>query len=131
MRSWTLGTRRWASQSCSHEPTCNIQYVTIMAHRSGTVKCRGCLQVVDASILKQYIFQKGFITDAAKAKRDAEAQNATLQVCWVGEVSQMFSTSAGSHLYLELAVFCSSLKAFTQMFQGSVWSLAHIINLQS
>ncbi len=42
------------------------------------VKC--CLQIVDASILKQYIFQKGFITEAAKAKREAEAQNATLQV---------------------------------------------------
>jgi hypothetical protein len=39
-----------------------------------------CLQIVDASILKQYIFQKGFITEAAKAKREAEAQNATLQV---------------------------------------------------
>ena len=89
------------------------------------------LQVVDASILKQYIFQKGFITDAAKAKRDAEAQNATLQVCWDGEGSQMFSTSAGSLLYLEIAVFCSSMKAFTQMFQGSVRSPAHIINLQS
>ncbi len=38
------------------------------------------LQIVDASILKQYIFQKGFITEAAKAKREAEAQNATLQV---------------------------------------------------
>jgi hypothetical protein len=38
------------------------------------------LQIVDPSILKQYIFQKGFITEAAKAKREAEAQNATLQV---------------------------------------------------
>ncbi|CAL5219972.1 g1909 [Coccomyxa viridis] len=40
----------------------------------------GYPQIVDASILKQYIFQKGFITEAAKAKREAEAQNATLQV---------------------------------------------------
>ena len=39
-----------------------------------------CAQIVDASVLKQYIFQKGFITEAAKAKREAEAQNATLQV---------------------------------------------------
>ena len=41
-------------------------------------------QIVDPSILKQYIFQKGFITEAAKAKREAEAQAATLQVrtCW-------------------------------------------------
>ena len=39
-----------------------------------------CPQIVDASILKQYIFQKGFITEAAKAKREAQAQNATLQV---------------------------------------------------
>ena len=38
------------------------------------------VQIVDPSILKQYIFQKGFITEAAKAKREAEAQNATLQV---------------------------------------------------
>ena len=38
-------------------------------------------QIVDPSILKQYIFQKGFVTDAAKAKREAEAQNATLQAC--------------------------------------------------
>ena len=37
-------------------------------------------QIVDPSILKQYIFQKGFITEAAKAKREAEAQAATLQV---------------------------------------------------
>ena len=34
---------------------------------------------MDPSILKQYIFQKGFVTEAAKAKREAEAQNATLQ----------------------------------------------------
>ncbi|KAK9909474.1 hypothetical protein WJX75_002828 [Coccomyxa subellipsoidea] len=40
----------------------------------------GYPQIVDPSILKQYIFQKGFITEAAKAKRDVEAQNATLQV---------------------------------------------------
>lgn len=40
----------------------------------------GYPQIVDPSILKQYIFQKGFITEAAKAKREAEAQNATLQV---------------------------------------------------
>ena len=37
-------------------------------------------QIVDPSILKQYIFQKSFITEAAKAKREAEAQAATLQV---------------------------------------------------
>ncbi len=36
-------------------------------------------QIVDPSILKQYIFQKGFVTEAAKARREAEAQNATLQ----------------------------------------------------
>ncbi len=34
---------------------------------------------MDPSILKQYIFQKGFVTEAAKARREAEAQNATLQ----------------------------------------------------
>ena len=40
-------------------------------------------KVVDASILKQYIFQKGFITEAAKLRREQEAQSATLQVCFV------------------------------------------------
>lgn len=38
------------------------------------------VQIVDPSILKQYIFQKGFITEAAKQRREAEAQSATLQV---------------------------------------------------
>ena len=38
------------------------------------------MQVVDASILKQYIFQKGFITEASKARREMEAQKSTLQV---------------------------------------------------
>ena len=50
------------------------------SHSSCNSLVRCCLQIVDASILKQYIFQKGFITEAAKAKREAEAQNATLQV---------------------------------------------------
>ncbi|KAK9805823.1 hypothetical protein WJX73_004276 [Symbiochloris irregularis] len=40
----------------------------------------GYPQIVDAAILKQYIFQKGFVTEATKARREAEAQNATLQV---------------------------------------------------
>eukprot|EP00884_Botryococcus_braunii_P011632 jgi/Botrbrau1/2046/Bobra.0047s0023.1 len=40
----------------------------------------GYPQIVDPSILKQYIFQKGFITEAAKQRREAEAQSATLQV---------------------------------------------------
>ena len=38
------------------------------------------LQVVDASILKTYIFQKGFITEGAKLRREQEAQSSTLQV---------------------------------------------------
>ena len=38
------------------------------------------MQIVDASILKQYIFQKGFITEASKARRELEAQKSTLQV---------------------------------------------------
>ena len=38
------------------------------------------MQIVDASILKTYIFQKGFITEGAKLKREQEAQNSTLQV---------------------------------------------------
>ena len=37
-------------------------------------------QIVDASVLKQYIFQKGFITEASKARRELEAQKSTLQV---------------------------------------------------
>lgn len=39
-----------------------------------------CLQIVDANILKQYIFQKGFITESAKLKREQEAASSTLQV---------------------------------------------------
>lgn len=39
------------------------------------------VQVVDANILKQYIFQKGFITESAKLKREQEAASSTLQVC--------------------------------------------------
>lgn len=38
------------------------------------------LQIVDANILKQYIFQKGFITESAKLKREQEAASSTLQV---------------------------------------------------
>ena len=38
------------------------------------------LQVIDPNILKQYIFQKGFITESAKLKREQEAASATLQV---------------------------------------------------
>jgi len=40
----------------------------------------GYPQVVEPSILKTYIFQKGFITEGAKLKRDQEAQSSTLQV---------------------------------------------------
>ena len=36
---------------------------------------------MDANILKQYIFQKGFITESAKLKREQEAASSTLQVC--------------------------------------------------
>ena len=39
------------------------------------------VQIVDASVLKQYIFQKGFITEASKARRELEAQKSTLQAC--------------------------------------------------
>ncbi len=38
------------------------------------------MQIVDANILKQYIFQKGFITESAKLKREQEAASSTLQV---------------------------------------------------
>ncbi|KAK9828491.1 hypothetical protein WJX72_000299 [[Myrmecia] bisecta] len=40
----------------------------------------GYPQIVDPSILKQYIFQKGFVTEATKLRREQEAQAATLQV---------------------------------------------------
>ncbi|KAK9834776.1 hypothetical protein WJX74_010210 [Apatococcus lobatus] len=40
----------------------------------------GYPQVADSSILKQYIFQKGFVTEATKLKREQEAANSTLQV---------------------------------------------------
>ena len=39
------------------------------------------VQIVEPSILKTYIFQKGFITEGAKLKREQEAQSSTLQVC--------------------------------------------------
>ncbi len=35
---------------------------------------------MDPLILKQYIFGKGFATEATKKKREVEAANATLQV---------------------------------------------------
>lgn len=38
------------------------------------------VQIVEPSILKTYIFQKGFITEGAKLKREREAQSSTLQV---------------------------------------------------
>ena len=47
-----------------------------------------CAQIVDASILKQYIFQKGFITEASKQRREAEAQKSTLQVRCAGCVGR-------------------------------------------
>ena len=48
--------------------------------------CAACTQVVDPLILKQYIFGKGFATEATKKKREAEAQQATLQVGgWLSE----------------------------------------------
>ncbi|GAB4823488.1 hypothetical protein N2152v2_010534 [Parachlorella kessleri] len=40
----------------------------------------GFPQIADAAILKQFIFQKGFVTEATKKKREAAAQSATLQV---------------------------------------------------
>lgn len=43
------------------------------------VSCNS-VQVIDPNILKQYIFQKGFITESAKLKREQEAASATLQV---------------------------------------------------
>lgn len=63
-----------------------------------------CPQIVDPSILKQYIFQKGFITEAAKAKRDVEAQNATLQVQFHSPlailVEQTWLQTSGTHNFL-------------------------------
>ena len=50
---------------------------------SGPVSCNP-LQVIDPAILKQYIFQKGFITESAKLKREQEAASATLQVGHAG-----------------------------------------------
>ena len=54
---------------------------------------------MDPSILKQYIFQKGFVTEAAKAKREAEAQNATLQACtWREECVALNSRHADASM---------------------------------
>ena len=36
--------------------------------------------MADPNVLKQYIFQKGFVTEAGKQKRLQEAANSTLQV---------------------------------------------------
>lgn len=41
----------------------------------------GFPQVTDVSLLKSFIFQKGFVLESTKKKREAAAQNATLQVC--------------------------------------------------
>ena len=38
------------------------------------------LQVADPNVLKQYVFQKGFVTEATKQRRQLEAANSTLQV---------------------------------------------------
>ena len=50
---------------------------------------------MDANILKQYIFQKGFITESAKLKREQEAASSTLQVCDTDQsVPHLSATSA-------------------------------------
>lgn len=36
--------------------------------------------MADPNVLKQYIFQKGVVTEASKQKRQQEAANSTLQV---------------------------------------------------
>ena len=38
------------------------------------------MQMADPNVLKQYIFQKGFVTEATKQRRQLEAANSTLQV---------------------------------------------------
>lgn len=40
----------------------------------------GYPQLTDPSVMKSFIFQKGFVTEATRKKRDVEAQSATLQV---------------------------------------------------
>jgi AP-2 complex subunit mu-1 len=42
----------------------------------------GYPQVTDPSVMKGFIFQKGYASEATKKKREIEAQNATLQVCF-------------------------------------------------
>ena len=37
-------------------------------------------QMADPNVLKQYIFQKGYVTEATKQRRQLEAANSTLQV---------------------------------------------------
>ena len=90
MRSWTLGTPRCVA--------CPNQRVRAAGALQCTMTdCHLCLlvQIVDPSILKQYIFQKGFITEAAKAKREAEAQAATLQVRTAGPSTALEVGCAG------------------------------------
>ena len=43
-------------------------------------------QMADPNVLKQYIFQKGFVTEATKQRRQLEAANSTLQVSSAVEV---------------------------------------------
>lgn len=40
----------------------------------------GYPQITDPVVMKSFIFQKGFVTEATKRRREAEAANATLQV---------------------------------------------------
>lgn len=68
-----------------------------------------CLQIVDANILKQYIFQKGFITESAKLKREQEAASSTLQVqstlnkpCPLN-MSSMYCISQSCHVHAKNA----------------------------
>lgn len=59
----------------------------------------GFPQLADAAILKQFIFQKGFVTEATKKKREAAAQSATLQAryapCCAIVVGRAFALAVG------------------------------------
>ena len=84
----------WQPKMCS---TLHMLNQILPLQRKGAVDAylphgRGCqlcwlLQIVDANILKQYIFQKGFITESAKLKREQEAASSTLQVTFAHVMS--------------------------------------------
>lgn len=102
MKKKALRCQPWCQDCLCKESSCAISWCAIEApcltqasrwhtpcdHINTCGKV--CLQIVDANILKQYIFQKGFITESAKLKREQEAASSTLQVCSTDHSASVF-----------------------------------------